>query len=537
MPKITISYRRADSQDITGRIFDRLVARFGRDSVFRDIDNIRPGLDFREQIEQTLQRSDVLLAIVGPKWLGRAKSADPRIENEADLVRIEIATALKRNIPVIPVLVGGTKMPTTRHLPEEIKEFAFRHAVTIGSGRDFDHHVDGLINALNDLSSGGESATVSDRRRWTAPRWALWIGLAGAGAAVGALGLWFAPHIGSHAPAVKELPQASAPPPSPTRSFSTAQPPPTAETAPAPEATPRKEAANPAITLGERTKKINPITGMPFTLGDSYAEFKAFYKSAPFPSSTRRSSSRRDQSSTVDLKEINVSFYFDGEQKLYRMWFGPRFTGDVYGIKIGDKRDLVIQSLGAPTRMRGSPRRPSNLAYDKPDTVSVAFQFGGIGDSVNGFWLFDDSIQPLGGFVPYAPPPPPEPMRVDRAEALARVARVDPPLPITFGDSYAMIKDAYKIDQEPAPYQRGGKVLRLNDLGIWFFFNDFDQITVIRLEAPFRGSVSGVHIGDERDQVKKVLGAPDQNGSSDTFFYGRLQIRFDFDGKVEAMFL
>src|ERR1700751_5842882 len=99
MPRIAISYRRADSQDITGRIFDRLIQRFGRQSVFRDIDSIRPGIDFRTQIDETLQSTDVLLVIVGPKWLGRSKGAEARIDNEADLVRIEVATALKRNIP------------------------------------------------------------------------------------------------------------------------------------------------------------------------------------------------------------------------------------------------------------------------------------------------------------------------------------------------------------------------------------------------------------------------------------------------------
>jgi TIR domain len=164
MPKIAISYRRADSQDITGRIFDRLIQRFGRQSVFRDIDSIRPGIDFREQIEETLQRTDVLLAIVGPKWLGRGKGAESRLDNEADLVRIEVATALKRKIPVIPVLVGGTKMPTTKQLPDDLKAFAFRHAVAVDSGRDFDHHVDGLIRVLGEISPAGNGTPAVEGR-------------------------------------------------------------------------------------------------------------------------------------------------------------------------------------------------------------------------------------------------------------------------------------------------------------------------------------------------------------------------------------
>ena len=162
MPKIAISYRRADSQDITGRIFDRLVQRFGKKSIFRDIDSIRPGIDFRDQIEETLQKSDVLLAIVGPKWVGHARGGEARIDNEADPVRTEVATALRRKIPLVPILVGGTKMPTTRQLPDDIKAFAFRHAVIVDSGRDFDHHMDGLIRALDGLISSAEAATRRD---------------------------------------------------------------------------------------------------------------------------------------------------------------------------------------------------------------------------------------------------------------------------------------------------------------------------------------------------------------------------------------
>jgi TIR domain len=150
MTKIAISYRRADSQDITGRICDRLVQTFGKQAIFLDIDSIRPGFDFRRQIEDALQHTDVLLAIVGPKWLDR-NGSDSKIDSESDFVRIEVGTALKRNIPVIPILVGGAKMPSTKHLPDEIKDFAFRNAVIVASGRDFDHHMNDLIRYLRQL--------------------------------------------------------------------------------------------------------------------------------------------------------------------------------------------------------------------------------------------------------------------------------------------------------------------------------------------------------------------------------------------------
>ena len=74
MPKVAISYRRTDSDAITGRIFDRLVARYGSESVFRDIDNMPAGVDFRHHIDKIVSQSDVVLAIVGPRWVGSSKS-------------------------------------------------------------------------------------------------------------------------------------------------------------------------------------------------------------------------------------------------------------------------------------------------------------------------------------------------------------------------------------------------------------------------------------------------------------------------------
>src|SRR5690242_19110878 len=98
MPQITVSYRRDDSGVITGRIFDRLAAHYGRDSVFRDIDSIPPGADFREHISQVLDLSDIVLAVVGPRWVG-TRSGQNRLENEGDPVRVEIETALRKKVP------------------------------------------------------------------------------------------------------------------------------------------------------------------------------------------------------------------------------------------------------------------------------------------------------------------------------------------------------------------------------------------------------------------------------------------------------
>jgi hypothetical protein len=150
MPKICISYRRSDSEGITGRIFDRLVSQYGRDSIFRDIDSVPAGTDFREHVRQMLTTTDVLLVIVGPKWTGTRRGGGARINEETDLVRIEVATGLTNGMVVVPILVGDTKMPSD-DLPPSLRDFAFRNAMRVDPGVDFDQHMQRLIRAIDGL--------------------------------------------------------------------------------------------------------------------------------------------------------------------------------------------------------------------------------------------------------------------------------------------------------------------------------------------------------------------------------------------------
>jgi Sulfatase-modifying factor enzyme 1/TIR domain len=145
---IAISYRREDSLPTAGRLYDRLQAKFGKENVFMDFDSIPPGMDFREQIKQMIERSKLVIAIIGPHWLGEQPDASHRIDNPADFVRLEIAYALERGIPVIPVLVNNTPMPSPEKLPQEIEGLAFRNALTLDTGIDFHHHVDRLIAGI-----------------------------------------------------------------------------------------------------------------------------------------------------------------------------------------------------------------------------------------------------------------------------------------------------------------------------------------------------------------------------------------------------
>jgi len=148
MAKLVISYRRSDSDAIAGRIRDRLASHFGEDSLFMDIDNIPFGTDFRAHIKNAMLSSDVVIVVIGPKWLGPGKGGHWRIKDESDPVRIEVETALQKNIPVVPVLVNNATMPRPEDLPESLKDFAFRNAAEVETGRDFHAHMERLIRSL-----------------------------------------------------------------------------------------------------------------------------------------------------------------------------------------------------------------------------------------------------------------------------------------------------------------------------------------------------------------------------------------------------
>jgi TIR domain/WD domain, G-beta repeat len=165
MPTISISYRRADSEAMTGRIFDRLAAHYGREAIFRDIDNIPPGIDFRVHINDMLRKTNILLAVIGPNWLGARSGTSDRIQEESDAVRVEIETALRRRTPLIPILIGTTTMPSTDQLPPSLKDFAFRNAVRVDTGQDFDYHMDRLIRSMDSILSVPQKSPPSGETR------------------------------------------------------------------------------------------------------------------------------------------------------------------------------------------------------------------------------------------------------------------------------------------------------------------------------------------------------------------------------------
>jgi hypothetical protein len=148
MDSIFLSYRREDSEGQAGRLYDDLVAVFGSDSVFMDVAAIQPGRDFRKSIDQSLNSCGVFLSLIGKSWLtAKDTSGQRRLDDPADFVRIETAAALKRDIPVIPVLVQGASAPKQDQLPDDLKELAFRNAVELTHAR-WDSDIQVLIKAL-----------------------------------------------------------------------------------------------------------------------------------------------------------------------------------------------------------------------------------------------------------------------------------------------------------------------------------------------------------------------------------------------------
>lgn len=148
---IFISYRRKDSPDVCGRIYDRLVQKFGKQAIFKDVDSIPLGVDFRVHLDNKVAECKVLLAVIGDRWIdangpeGRSRLFDPR-----DYVKTEIESALKRKIPVVPLLVRGAQLPEEAEVPDSIKPLVYMTGMPVRADPDFHNDMDRLIEGLCD---------------------------------------------------------------------------------------------------------------------------------------------------------------------------------------------------------------------------------------------------------------------------------------------------------------------------------------------------------------------------------------------------
>lgn len=165
MPKIFISYRREDSAYPAAVIRSRLVADFGQSEIFFDVDSIPPGHDFRVHIGQKVGACDYVIVVIGKAWLTACDEAgERRLDNPADFVRLEIEAALKRNIPVIPVLVDNAPMPKADQLPEHLSDLVYRHAHFVRPEPDLNHDLERLARRISEQEAERKERIEAEKR-------------------------------------------------------------------------------------------------------------------------------------------------------------------------------------------------------------------------------------------------------------------------------------------------------------------------------------------------------------------------------------
>ena len=178
--RIFVSYRRDDAAGYAGRLEEALEKRLGRESVFRDVLDIRPGEDFVAAIRARLASAQAVLVLIGPRWAGDEAIGHRRIDDEGDFVRLEVEVALNSGARVVPVLLPGAEMPAEADLPLPLKPLARRNALSLS-----DTNWDADIGRLADATG-----LASKRSVWP---WAL--GGAAVAASVIAALCWLQPWV------------------------------------------------------------------------------------------------------------------------------------------------------------------------------------------------------------------------------------------------------------------------------------------------------------------------------------------------------
>ena len=186
MGAVFLNYRRGDSEGQARALFVELTRLLGKDSVFMDVDSIGLGRDFRTVLQERLASCDVMVTLIGPEWLdSEDASGNRRLDSPTDFVRQEIAAALKRNIPVIPVLVQGARMPASERLPGDLKDLPYRNGFELGHST-WESDVAEMVKRLGmqeqrpgpSMALSTEGASATGQRPAIHKSWLLWAAVA-----------------------------------------------------------------------------------------------------------------------------------------------------------------------------------------------------------------------------------------------------------------------------------------------------------------------------------------------------------------------
>ena len=198
MRSIFISYRRDDTGGHAGRLASDLVRRFGRSSVFIDIDATMPGRNFEDSIHRALDSCKVTLVLIGDEWLTATPDGKRRIDDENDYVRREVAAALKRaDVTVIPLLVERAQIPRGTDLPPDVSSLVKHEAAELSNKR-WRYDLQQLCNTIEGAQGVGWWERLVRRPvRWATSNHPIWTATALASAVAIAVAVLFATHGGS----------------------------------------------------------------------------------------------------------------------------------------------------------------------------------------------------------------------------------------------------------------------------------------------------------------------------------------------------
>jgi hypothetical protein len=166
--RVFLSYRREDTAFPAAWLYERLVGRFGPKEVFKDVDSIDLGDDFAEAISTAVGSCDVLLAMIGREWATITDAGGHRrLDDPNDFVRLEVETALQRDVRVIPILVQGATLPRAEQLPVSLRKLVRRQALEL-SPNQFEYDTTRLLRVVEETIAQQQAPGDAEKKQTTA---------------------------------------------------------------------------------------------------------------------------------------------------------------------------------------------------------------------------------------------------------------------------------------------------------------------------------------------------------------------------------